>query len=122
MGKIGGGPNEFISPQYAGIVQNKYINIYDFNLRQLSKVEITQDNRCVEFSRVKLKDDDLLIIAGDNLFTFKLRDAIDYSKSKNIELRLYAFMQTLPMFLRKYYPTTEDYLVNELKSIDIWND
>ena len=46
----------------------------------------------------------------------------DYSKSKNIELRLYAFMQTLPMFLRKYYPTTEDYLVNELKSIDIWND
>ena len=61
MGKIGGGPNEFISPQYAGIVQNKYINIYDFNLRQLSKVEITQDNRCVEFSRVKLKDDDLFV-------------------------------------------------------------
>lgn len=46
----------------------------------------------------------------------------DYSKSKNLELRLYAFMQTLPMFLRKYYPTTEDYLVNELKSIDIWKD
>ena len=28
-------------------------------------------------------DDDLLIIAGDNLFTFKLKDAIDYSKEKD---------------------------------------
>ena len=28
-------------------------------------------------------DDDVLIIAGDNLFTFKLKDAIDYSKEKD---------------------------------------
>lgn len=46
----------------------------------------------------------------------------DYSKSKNIELRLYAFMQTLPMFLRKYFPTTADFLVNELSGLDIWKN
>lgn len=46
----------------------------------------------------------------------------DYSKSKNIELRLYAFMQTLPMFLRKYFPTTTDFLVNELSGLDIWKN
>ena len=28
-------------------------------------------------------DDDLLIIAGDNLFTFKLRDFVDFQKGKN---------------------------------------
>ena len=28
-------------------------------------------------------DDDLLVIAGDNLFTFKLRDFVDFQKEKN---------------------------------------
>ncbi|MDD2627582.1 MAG: nucleotidyltransferase family protein [Clostridia bacterium] len=38
----------------------------------------------IKYTIDKMKiDDDLVIIAGDNLFTFDLRDAIDYSKEKN---------------------------------------
>ena len=46
----------------------------------------------------------------------------DYSRSLSIELRLYAFMQTLPMYLKAYYPTTADNIVKELKNENIWND
>ncbi|MGN1012951.1 MAG: nucleotidyltransferase family protein [Clostridia bacterium] len=48
----------------------------------------TNENRLgaigdIEFTIENAKiDDDLLIIAGDNLFTFKLRDFVDFQKSK----------------------------------------
>ena len=48
----------------------------------------TNENRLgaigdIEFVIEKAKiDDDLLIIAGDNLFTFKLRDFVDFQKTK----------------------------------------
>jgi len=49
----------------------------------------TNDNRLgaigdIQFTIEQAKiDDDLLIIAGDNLFTFKLRDFVDFQKQKN---------------------------------------
>ena len=43
-------------------------------------------------------------------------------KSKNIELRLYAFMHTLPMFLKNHYPTSADYIIEGLKKDNIWKN
>lgn len=76
--------------------------------------------------------DTLLLYKGDfgrGVYKFKkvIDDYLahinkDYSRSLSIELRLYAFMQTLPMYLKAYYPTTADNIVKELKNENIWND
>lgn len=83
---------------------------------------------------------DLIIIDIDTLILYKnafanreykFKDVIDnylryinrnYSKSKNIELRLYAFMHTLPMFLKNHYPTSADYIIEGLKKDNIWKN
>ena len=83
---------------------------------------------------------DLIIIDIDTLILYKnafanrkykFKDVIDnylryinrnYSKSKNYELRLYAFMHTLPMFLKNHYPTSADYIIEGLKKDNIWKN
>ena len=60
-----------ISPiiDYTG---NLVLEFFDYYLEDKTKYTIEEANI----------DDDLLIIAGDNLFTFKLRDFVDFQKEK----------------------------------------
>lgn len=57
------------------IVFNDNTTTNDDRLGAIGDIQFTIENAKI--------NDDLLIIAGDNLFTFKLRDFVNYQKSKN---------------------------------------
>lgn len=59
-GNIGAGPEEFISPQYAGTLNDK-LYAFDFNMRQLFTLGMNKDNQMHIQSKCKIKDNDLYV-------------------------------------------------------------
>lgn len=67
VGHFGGGPNEFVQPEYWGKNENNDIFIYDMGAKQLRKYawnEICNASDLPEVEKIPLKDKDVFVMSG----------------------------------------------------------